>query len=98
MKIVFVIVLFVILLAVAAFSGFGINNQPVNFAVHAASDQIGSGTAMVSKATVGNSPRVAGCDLSSRQLLINLISRDEQQTVDQWLDSHMEDYGCIAAK
>jgi hypothetical protein len=90
----FVIVVFAALLSACSPA------QMIDLAVEAAYDGSENATGIA----VNASPRVDGCDASSRQQLLNAINADVEAnqnqplsiSVDKWLDNHMEAFGCIA--
>lgn len=92
----FVVVLFVFALLSMALSAC---NPTEAFTVQA------SGEGAANAGTVRISERIEGCDFSSKQLLLNAANAETNQdtgaidgvTLDQWLDSQMSTFSCIAA-
>ncbi len=88
-RIIFVIVLIAILASLMAAC------SPSEI-IHSAANAAYSGSDPATKQTVNASPRLEGCSLSERQGIINRIQGDEGLTVDEYLDSQMLAFDCIA--
>jgi hypothetical protein len=43
------------------------------------------------------SPRIEGCGISEKQLMINAVADAKDITIGAWLDNNASTYTCIAA-
>lgn len=93
-----IVTLFVIVILSAMLAACGEATSLTNLVAGAASDA-------VTAQSVRTSPRVSACDFSSKQNLLNAVNAELNQstgvvdgvTLDDWLNSKMSSFGCIAA-